>query len=347
MRNFILKVILGISLSIGFIEANAQVFPKIIKKKSIPSNPSTTQERRNIELREFDQESYLRTLSSQTDSMIFQNDVNLARIRSIISEDPDELIWAPTNQLIQISEQIQIDSIWVTAYEYFSSWDSKKVDIYNFQVKDLQDSVTLRLYDDEVGELWRMPLDSIKITSIFGPRWGRGHYGTDLDLETGDPVYAAFDGIVRVKAYDRYGWGYYVLVRHKNGLESLYGHLSKQLVGVGDELKAGELLGKGGSTGRSTGSHLHYELRYRGLPFDPQKVYDFPNRTIRYQNLTISKSLFDQVAQARSTAYHRVRRGENLGAIARRYGVSISQLTRLNGISTRTILRIGQNLRVK
>ena len=152
MRNFILKVVLGISLSIGFIEANAQVFPKIIKKKSIPSNPSNTQERRNIELREFDQDSYLRTLSSQTDSMIFQNDVNLARIRSIISEDPDELLWAPTNQLIQVSEQIQIDSIWVTAYEYFSNWDSKKVDIYNFQVKDLQDSVTCLLYTSDAAD---------------------------------------------------------------------------------------------------------------------------------------------------------------------------------------------------
>ena len=346
MRNFILKVLLGITMSIGFSEANAQVFPKIIKKNSSTS-PSNTQERRNIELRQFDQESYLRTLSSQTDSLIFQYDVNLARIRSIISEDQDDLAWTPTNQLIQISEQIQIDSIWVTAYEYFANWDSKKVDIYNFQIKDLQDSVTLKLYDTEAGEHWRMPLDQIKVNSVYGPRWGRGHYGTDLDLDTGDPVYSAFDGIVRVKSYDRYGWGYYILVRHKNGLESLYGHLSKQLVEVGAELKAGDVVGKGGSTGRSTGPHLHYELRYRGLPFDPQKVYDFPNGTIAGPMFTISKSLFSQVAQARATAYHRVKRGDNLGSIARRYGVSISQLTRLNGISTRTILRIGQNLRVK
>jgi murein DD-endopeptidase MepM/ murein hydrolase activator NlpD len=346
MRNFTLKIILGITLSIGFFEANAQVSPKIIKKNST-TNPAITQERKNIELRQFDQESYLRTLATQTDSMIFQYDVNLARTRSIISENQDGITWAPTNQLVRLSEQIQIDSIWVTAYEYFSSWDSKKVDIYNFQVKDLQDSVTLRLYDEKVGEFWKMPLDVIKITSIFGPRWGRGHFGTDLDLETGDPIYSAFDGIVRVKSYDRYGWGYYVLVRHKNGLESLYGHLSKQLVEVGQEVKAGDILGKGGSTGRSTGSHLHLELRYRGLPFDAGKVYDFPNVNIRSQNLTITKSLFSQVAQAQTSAYHRVKRGENLGSIARKYGVSVSQLTRLNGISTRTILRIGQNLRVK
>ena len=346
MRNFILKIILGLILSIGFFEANAQVFPKIIKKNTT-TNPANSQERRNIELRQFDEETYLRTLSSQTDSLIFQNNVNLARMRSIISEDENDLTWAPTNQLIRISEQIQIDSTWVTAYEYFSNWDSKKVDIYNFQIKDFQDSVTLKLYDIEAGEHWKMPLDQIKVNSVYGPRWGRGHYGTDLDLETGDPVYSAFDGIVRVRSYDRYGWGYYILVRHKNGLESLYGHLSKQLVEVGEELKAGEVVGKGGSTGRSTGPHLHYELRYRGLPFDPQKVYDFPNLTIAGPMFTISKELFGQVAQARAAAYHRVKRGENLGSIARKYGVSVSQLTRLNRISTRTILRIGQNLRVK
>ena len=346
MRNFILKVILGTALSIGFIEANAQVFPKIVKKNST-TNPANTQERRNIELRQFDQDSYLRTLSSQTDSMIFQYDVNLARIRSIISEDQNVMSWAPTNQMIKVSEQIQIDSIWVTAFEYYSNWDSKKVDIYNFDIRNFQDSLQLRLYDQRYGMDWKLPLDESKKTSVFGPRWGRSHYGTDLDLDTGDPVYSAFDGIVRVRSYDRYGWGYYVLVRHKNGLETLYGHLSKQIAEVGDEIKAGDIIGKGGSTGRSTGSHLHYEMRYKGLPFGPKKVYDFDKGELTTQDLLITKELFSHVAQARAAAYHRVKRGDTLGSIARRYGVSMSQITRLNGISTRSILRVGQNLRVK
>lgn len=333
-------------MSIGFLEADAQVFPKIIKRNNT-TNPANTSERRNIELRQFDQESYLRTLSSQTDSMIFQYDVNLARIRSIISEDPNIMSWAPTNQMIRVSEQIQIDSIWVTAYEYFSNWDSKKVDIYNLDVRNFQDSLQLRLYDQRYGMDWKLPLDESKKTSVFGPRWGRSHYGTDLDLDTGDPVYSTFDGIIRVRAYDRYGWGYYVLVRHKNGLETLYGHLSKQLVEVGDEVKAGDIIGKGGSTGRSTGSHLHYEVRYRGLPFDPEKIYNFDKGELTTQDLLITKALFSQVVQARTAAYHRVKRGDTLGSIGRRYGVSVSQLTRLNGINSRTILRVGQNLRVK
>jgi murein DD-endopeptidase MepM/ murein hydrolase activator NlpD len=136
-------------------------------------------------------------------------------------------------------------------------------------------------------------------------------------------------------------------VRHKNGLETLYGHLSKHVVEVGQEVKAGDFLGKGGSTGRSTGPHLHYELRYKGLPFDPEIVYDFEKNEITKQELLINKELFSHIAKARAAAYHRVKRGDNLGSIARRYGVTISQLTRLNGISTRSILRIGQNLRVK
>ena len=333
-------------LSIGFTEANAQVFPKIIKRNSTTS-PANTQERRNIELRQFDQESYLKALTFQTDSLIFQYDVNLARIRSIVSEEQGGLSWAPTNQLVKVSEQVQIDSIWVTAFEYYSTWDSKKVDIYNLDIRNFQDSLQLRLYDQRYGMDWKLPLDESKKTSVFGPRWGRSHYGTDLDLDTGDPVYSAFDGIVRVRSYDRYGWGYYVLVRHKNGIETLYGHLSKQIAEVGDEIKAGDIIGKGGSTGRSTGSHLHYEMRYRGLPFDPEKVYDFDKGELTTQDLLITKDLFSHVAKARTATYHRVKRGENLGAIARRYGVPISQLTRLNGISTRSILRVGQNLRIK
>jgi murein DD-endopeptidase MepM/ murein hydrolase activator NlpD len=346
MRNFILKAVLGIILSIGFVEANAQVFPKIVKKNST-TNPSSTQERRNIELRQFDQESYLRALTFQTDSLIFQYDVNLARIRSIISEDQSTISWAPTNQLVKVSEQIQIDSIWVTAFEYYSSWDSKKVDIYNMDIRTFQDSLQLRLYDPRYGLDWKLPLEKSVVTSKFGARWGRMHYGTDLDLNTGDPVYAGFDGIVRVRAYDRYGWGNYILVRHKNGLETLYGHLSKHIAEVGDEVKAGDILGKGGSTGRSTGSHLHYEMRYKGLAFDPETAYDFSKGELVQQDILISKELFSHVAKARAAAYHRVKKGDTLGSIARRYGVSVNQLTRLNGINTRSILKVGQNLRVK
>lgn len=342
MRSSVFYVLLLVFASI---EAHGQVFPKIIKKNK--TEATAPQERRNIEFSGFDQESYLRTLSSRTDSIIFANNVNLTRPRSIISDDQDLMIWAPTNRLIKISEQILIDSIWVTAYEHYGSWDSQKIDIYDFDAKTYQDSISLRLFDPFFGYEWKMPLETTPVTSRFGYRWGRNHLGTDLDLQMRDPIYSAFDGIVRIKSYDRYGFGYYVVIRHKNGLETVYGHQSKILVEVGQEVKAGEQIGKGGSTGRSTGSHLHFELRYRGLAIDPEIVYDFDSYKIKGEYLQITPETFGYITKARAASYHRVRKGDTLGIISRRYGVSVNTLTRLNRISTRTILRIGQNLRVQ
>ncbi len=374
MRSLLLLGILSIYLSLSLVEAQAQVLPKVLNKSQTPAtsptdkknfdfkeftqgfpkiikkNPAgagSSQERRNIELRDFDEVTYLRTLSTQTDSLIFQSTVDLARIKSIISEDPFTMDWAPSNEVIEVADQVQIDSVWITAFEYFSNWDTKKVNIYNFDFKEFKDSLVVKLYDEQLGQYWKLPLTDVLVNSRFGPRWGRMHGGVDLDLNTGDAVYTAFDGIIRVKGYDRYGYGYYYVVRHKNGLETLYGHLSKHVMEVGDEVLAGDLLGKGGSTGRSTGPHLHYELRYKGLVFDPEIVYDFDKSLLTKQELLINKALFGHIAKASAAAYHRVKRGENLGSIARRYGVSVSAITRLNGISSRSILRIGQSLRVK
>lgn len=345
MKSFVLFLCFGMA-SLAFAgQAGAQIFPKIIKKNKTEEFQPT--ERKSIELGGFDRDSYLRELSARTDSMLFKNEVNMIRPRSIVDDTQDFMIWAPTNRLAKISEQILIDSIWVTAYEHYGSWDSQKIDIYDFDLKSFQDTVQLRLYDSFFGYEWKMPLETTPVTSRFGFRWGRKHLGTDLDLQMRDPVYAGFDGIVRIKSYDRYGFGYYVVLRHKNGLETIYGHLSKLLVEVGQEVQAGEIVGLGGSTGRSTGSHLHYELRYKGIAFDPETVYDFDAYKIKNEYLSITPETFGYVAKARAAAYHRVRRGDTLGAISRRYGVSISQLTRLNRISTRTILRVGQNLRIQ
>ncbi len=374
MRSLLLLGILSIYLFVGLTEAQGQVLPKVFNKnqppatnpsdkknfdlkeftqgfpkiiKKNPTGTSSSQERRNIELRQFDEVRYLQTLSTQTDSLLFQNTVDLARIKSIISEDPFTIDWAPSNEVVEVADQVLIDSIWITAFEYFSTWDTKKVNIYNFDIKEFKDSLVVQLYDEQLGQYWKLPLTDVLVNSRFGPRWGRMHGGVDLDLNTGDAVYTAFDGIIRVKGYDRYGYGYYYVVRHKNGLETLYGHLSKHIMEVGDEVLAGDLLGKGGSTGRSTGPHLHYELRYKGMVFDPEIVYDFEKSLLTKKELLINKALFGHIAKASAAAYHRVKRGENLGSIARRYGVSVSTITKLNGISSRSILRIGQSLRVK
>ena len=125
-----------------------------------------------------------------------------------------------------------------------------------------------------------MPTPSRKINSPFGPRWGRQHKGIDVKVYTGDTIYAAFDGKVRITKYNAGGWGYYVVIRHPNGLETLYGHLSKQLVRENQIVHAGEPIGLGGSTGDSTGSHLHFETRLLGQAVNPALMFDFERQDV-------------------------------------------------------------------
>lgn len=127
------------------------------------------------------------------------------------------------------------------------------------------------------------------LTSSYGPRWGRMHHGLDLHLRTGDTVVSAFDGIVRFAGYNKSGFGNCVVVRHLNGLETLYGHLSKISVVPNQFLMAGELLGLGGSTGRSSGPHLHFETRYKDYSFDPLLIIDRQTYGLKSDKLVISK----------------------------------------------------------
>lgn len=125
------------------------------------------------------------------------------------------------------------------------------------------------------------PLEDIRITSNYGyrPRFRRVHKGIDLGLHVGDTVRAAFDGKVRICRYERRGYGYYVVIRHDNGMETVYGHLSKFIVKPDDRVRAGDPIALGGNTGRSTGPHLHFETRYMGVPINPAEIIDFANKT--------------------------------------------------------------------
>lgn len=127
---------------------------------------------------------------------------------------------------------------------------------------------------------FHMPTSSRKVTSNYGPRWGRQHAGIDVKVYIGDTIKAAFDGKVRIVKYDGSGYGYYVLIRHPNGLETLYGHLSKQLVKQNQIVRAGEAIGLGGNTGRSTGSHLHFETRLLGQAINPAFMFDFERQDV-------------------------------------------------------------------
>ena len=125
-----------------------------------------------------------------------------------------------------------------------------------------------------------MPTTSRVVTSKFGPRWHRRHEGVDVKVYIGDTIRAAFDGKVRITKHDRRGYGYFVVIRHPNGLETLYGHLSKIIAKPDAVVKAGDVIGLGGSTGRSYGSHLHFETRLLGQPINPEFMFDFENQDV-------------------------------------------------------------------
>jgi hypothetical protein len=188
------------------------------------------------------------------------------------------------------------------------------------------------------------------------------HKGIDISLKTGDTVVSAFDGKVRYAKYNSGGFGYLVIVRHVNGLETYYAHLSKLKVKPNQVVKAGELIGLGGSTGRSYSPHLHFEVRYNHHAFDPEKIFDLENFCLKQEEAMVcdlvSKSRGSNKGHAHgkseiSTAnlktgtVYSIKSGDSLGKIARKYGTSVSTLCRLNGISQNTILQIGQKIRVK
>lgn len=201
------------------------------------------------------------------------------------------------------------------------------------------------------------PPARFSVTSNYGKRRRRMHYGVDLGYPVGTPVVAAFDGIVRISKSNAGGYGNLIVLRHNNNLETYYGHLSKRLVNPGQIVHAGDTIGLGGNTGRSYGSHLHFETRYLGTPFNPNKIIDFSTHTLKTDTLyssgqgikvttppqIVSKN---ENSTAENKVYHRIRDGETLSTIARRYKTSVANIKRLNGLKS-DFIRAGRTLRVK
>ncbi len=204
------------------------------------------------------------------------------------------------------------------------------------------------------------PTDGRHVTSPYGWRRGRMHAGVDLKVDKGDNIYAAFDGVVRLAKY--YGaYGYCIILRHESGIETLYGHSSKLLVGVNDVVKAGDVIALGGSTGRSTGAHCHFETRVKGVYFDPNLVLDTKNAKVKDGNLYLAKRgnrLFASnnddkeardayILEQTTIKYYTVRSGDVLSRIAANNHTTVSKLCQINHISSRSTLRIGQRLIVR
>lgn len=264
------------------------------------------------------------------------------------------------------------------------NWDTTSIFSYrNIELKDIPEVVELKLTED-LGDFCSPTVGAV--LAKYGPRSRtRRHNGVDIPLKVGEPILATFDGKVRYAKYNTGGFGYLVIIRHKNGLETYSAHLSRLNVKVGDFVKAGQVVGFGGSTGRSRGPHLHFEMRYMDQTFDPEHLIDFSSGSLRYMTFALQKGYFNIHSRASeiledgddemgvsdilaaaddSTAiraqaapkpaqsttgavYHTVVSGDMLSKLAVKYGVSVDQICRLSGITRTSMLNLKQRLRIK
>ena len=250
--------------------------------------------------------------------------------------------------------------------QLYSEWSNK----YAHHETALPDSFRISLKD------FCMPTTSRVLTSNFGARWGRQHKGLDIKVYIGDTIRAAFSGKVRIVRYEARGYGKYVVIRHHNGLETIYGHMSKQLVTEDQEVRAGDPIGLGGNTGRSTGSHLHFETRLCGVALNPALMFDFRNQDVVDDYYMFHKDSYQRESAvanrlrgvnnsglssgdddiemanaapvanyAQESRFHKVKKGETLYSIARKRGTSVDAIMKLNHLKKTSRLQPGQILK--
>ena len=233
------------------------------------------------------------------------------------------------------------------AYNLYPNWDNTHAHTFGNTVV-IPD--TFRI--DMTG--FCMPTTNTKVTSKFGPRRRRMHNGIDVKVYIGDTIRTAFSGKVRIVKDQgrRVGYGKYIIVRHENGLETVYAHLSKQLVTEDQYVEAGEVIGLGGNTGRSTGSHLHFETRFLGQAINPDLLFNFEKQDVVADSYLFMKGNnryprknTSVVASSGDVQYYKVKKGDSLSRISKKTGVSIDRLCKLNGITRNTTLRLNQVLK--
>ena len=252
--------------------------------------------------------------------------------------------------------------------DLYDDWDNMHA---HSRVAEMPDSFRISLKN------FCMPTDSRVLTSNFGARWGRQHKGLDIKVYIGDTIRAAFNGKVRVVRYEGRGYGKYVVIRHDNGLETYYAHMSKQLVVEDQIVRAGDPIGLGGNTGRSTGSHLHFETRLCGVALNPALMFDFRNQDVVDDYYTFRKSTYQKESQVatrlrgvsgvgfsnadndevelavaapaasykQESRFHKVKKGETLYSIAKHRGTTVNAIMKLNHLKKNAKLKAGQILK--
>jgi murein DD-endopeptidase MepM/ murein hydrolase activator NlpD len=273
-------------------------------------------------------------------------------ILSIVNNDDDE-------------ESVEVDSLLsFPSNDLYASWDTATIHPYSFAQCFKKDSASI-VFTEPTDCGFKLPFIG-NVTSEFGWRKKRPHYGTDIDLETGDTVGSAFDGMVRIAKLNR-SYGNVVIIRHKNGLETVYAHLSKILVEAGQTVEAGQIIGLGGNTGHSFGSHLHFEMRYLGQAIDAEDFVDFKKGVLKNNTVLITKSDVETKYDLRALhsrqkkdlnltrvtgtkskygKIYKVKNGDTLGRIAQRNHTTIKAICKKNGIKQSKPLRLGQKLKI-
>lgn len=294
-------------------------------------------------------------LAAQEDHIHFNVVNDTARIDAVIEEDS-------LGNLINSMYDSNLDNVdhgngllftyfnWMPGFNLYQNFDIVTIH-YRHQGSAPRDTIDLTGYYHPA---------KYRITSNYGYRHRRMHRGVDLGYPEGTPVAAAWDGIVRISkgTANTGGYGNLVVIRHDNGLETYYGHLSRRLVNPGQMVKAGDIIGLGGNTGRSYGSHLHFEVRYLGNDINPCRLIDFDNFKIKFDTLYISGYTVsvpnptpqtvqpDKPKPQTSAQYYKVRKGDNLGKIAAKYHTTVSKIKKLNHLRS-DFIREGQRLRVR
>jgi len=263
-----------------------------------------------------------------------------------------KLTESPTPDTIQ-NNFVPNDIIFIPAdYLYNHKWDTQHVRVSRTAFSE-SDTTYLPIFTDE-DSMYVFPNKNVLI-SPFGYRGRHFHAGVDIRCKLHDSIFCAFNGVVRMAR--RYGgYGNMVVVRHSNGIETLYGHLSKILVQPNQVIKAGEIIGLGGRTGHATATHLHFETRYLGEPFNPTQIFDLNDFSLSTDTLMITKKTFGKsktkknvqsYSRRSGSKYYKVRSGDTLSAIARKSGKTVKQLCDLNGIRANKTLNIGTRVRIR
>lgn len=267
---------------------------------------------------------------------------------------------------------VKLEGCAKTKASFDEFWDAYSVNPYQIEKEKLPEEWAIWLVDS-LDQFHYPYKGAIRSGGKYGPRNSRAHQGVDLPLPVGAPIYATFAGKVRISKYSDKGYGHYIVIRHDNGLETFYAHLSARKVEAGDWVNAGQVIGLGGSTGRSTGPHLHYEVRYQGFSFDPEWIIDFKTGVLKHRLFILKKKYFGvnhatpqdfeteakadkaeaekkaaaEAAKKAVAVWHTVVAGDTLYALAVRNKTTVSAICKLNGITETTTLALGRKLRIK